>query len=150
MWIINFLPDWVFYGLLGAGLLAYISTYLLRFIPIPALYIYKTPIQLGAIGAIIISIYMLGAIANENAWKERVAKLEREYAESQVKSEKVNTEVITKYITKREIINQKGEDQIRYIDREIVKYNEVCKLPKEVITLHNNAASSDIIKGVKK
>lgn len=139
MWFINFLPDWLFYSLLFAGIVGYLSTYLLRFIPIPAIYIYKTPIQFGSIGLMIISIYMLGAIANENAWKERVAKLEKEYNESQVKSEKINTEVITKYITKREVIRQRGEEQIRYIDREIIKYNEICKLPKEVITLHNNA-----------
>lgn len=83
---------------------------------------------------------MSGAIANENAWKEKVAVLEKEYAESKIKSEKVNTEVVTQYITKREVIRQRGEEQIRYIDREIVKYNEICKLPKEVISLHNDAA----------
>jgi len=74
--------------------------------------------------------------------RDRVAKLEKEYAESQIKSEKVNTEIVTKYITKREIIRQKGEEQIRYIDREIVKYNEICRLPKEIITLHNEAAKA--------
>lgn len=87
-------------------------------------------------------VYMSGVIANEAKWKERVAQLEKEYAESQVKSEKVNTEVVTKYITKREIIQQRGEDQIRYIDREITKYNEICRLPKEVITIHNEAAKA--------
>ena len=72
----------------------------------------------------------------------RVAEIEKEYNESQVKSEKINTEVVTKYITTREIIKQRGEEQIRYIDREIVKYNEICKLPKEVISVHNDAAKA--------
>lgn len=87
-------------------------------------------------------VYMSGVIANEQKWKDRVAELEKEYAESKIKSEKVSTEVVTKYITKREVIREKGEEQIRYIDREITKYNEVCKLPKEVITLHNEAAKA--------
>jgi hypothetical protein len=124
------------------GLVGLAATYLLRFIPIPTIYMYKTPIQLGSIALIAFGIYMAGAIANEQAWKDRVAKLEKEYAESQVKSEKINTETVTKYITKREVIREKGEEQIRYIDREITKYNEICRLPKEVITLHNEAAKA--------
>lgn len=140
MWILKWLPDWFFYGILFVGLVGYITTYLLKFIPIPAIYMYKTPIQLVSVFLIVIGVFVSGAIYNEDAWLARVAKLEKEYAESQVKSEKVNTEVVTKYITKREVIHERGEERVRYIDREIVKYNEICKLPKEVITLHNEAA----------
>lgn len=144
MWILNFLPDWTFYVTLGIGVVGLVITYLLRFIPIPAIYMYKTPIQLVSVVVIAFSVYMMGAMANEQAWKDRVAKLEKEYAESQVKSEKVNTEVVTRYITKREVVHQKGEEIVRYIDREIVKYNEVCKLPNEIIRIHNEA-----VRGVK-
>lgn len=140
MWILQWLPDWVFYGILIVGLLGYLITYLLKFIPLPVLYVYRTPIQIVSVLMIVFGVYMAGSIANENAWKERVAQLEKEYAESKVESEKVNTEVVTKYITKREVIKQKGEEVVRYIDREIVKYNEVCKLPDEVIKIHNDAA----------
>lgn len=140
MWILNFLPDWIFYGILFLGLIGIAVTYLLRFIPVPALYIYKTPIQIGSIVLVVIGTYMSGAISNENAWKAKVAELEKQVAEAKVKAEKVNTEVVTQYVTKREIIKQKGEEQIRYIDREIVKYNDICKLPKEVISAHNSAA----------
>lgn len=142
LWILQFLPDWVYYGILGLGLVGLVITYFLRFIPIPAIYMYKTPIQLVSVCMIAFGVYMSGVIANENKWKERVAQLEKEYAESQVKSEKVNTEIVTKYITKREVIREKGEEQIRYIDREITKYNEICRLPKEVITVHNQAAKA--------
>ena len=142
LWLLQFFPDWIYYGILGVGLVGLAVTYLLKFIPIPAIYIYKTPIQLGAVAMIAFGVYMSGVIANEHKWKERVAQLEKEYDESKAKSEKVNTEVVTKYITKREIIKQRGEDQIKYIDREITKYNEICKLPKEVITVHNEAAKA--------
>jgi hypothetical protein len=142
MWIIDFLPDWIFYGILVLGLVGLAVTYFLRFIPIPAIFIYKTPIQLASVVMIALGVYMSGVIANEQKWKDRVAELEKQYAESQVKSEKVSTEVVTKYITKREVIREKGEEQIRYIDREITKYNEACKMPKEVIATHNEAAKA--------
>ena len=140
MWILKWLPDWIFYGILFIGVIGYAATYLLKYIPIPAIYMYKTPIQLVSIVLIAFGVYMMGAIANEQAWKDRVAKLEKEFAESQVKSEKATTEVVTKYITKREKVFERGEEVIRYIDREITKYNEICRLPKEAIQAHNDAA----------
>ena len=142
LWILQFLPDWVYYGILGIGLVGLAVTYLLRFIPIPAIFMYRTPIQLASVAMIAFGVYMSGVIANEQKWKDRVAQIEKEYEESKVKSEKVTTEVVTKYITKREVIRERGEEQIRYIDREITKYNEICKLPKEVINIHNQAAKA--------
>jgi hypothetical protein len=142
MWILQWLPDWIFYAILLLGIVGLAVTYLLKFIPIPAIYVYKTPIQLVSIAMIILGVYMAGSIANEQKWKDRVAQLEKEFAESQVKSEKVNTEVITQYVTKKEVVYQKGEAQIRYIDREIVKYNDVCKLPKDIVLFHNEAAKA--------
>lgn len=142
LWILQFLPDWVYYGILAIGLVGLAVTYFLRFIPIPAIFIYKTPIQLASVAMIAFGVYMSGVIANEQKWKDRVAQLEKEYEESKIKSEKVSTEVVTKYITKREVIRERGEEQVRYIDREITKYNEICRLPKEVITVHNQAAKA--------
>jgi hypothetical protein len=142
MWILQWLPDWIFYAILLLGIVGLAVTYLLKFIPIPAIYVYKTPIQLVSIAMIVLGVYMAGSIANEQKWKDRVAQLEKEFAESQVKSEKVNTEVITQYVTKKEVVYQKGEAQIRYVDREIVKYNDVCKLPKDIILFHNEAAKA--------
>ena len=142
MWLLSLFPDWVFYATLGIGVFCLIVTYILRFIPIPVIAVYKTPLQLVSICLIAFSVYMIGAIANEQVWKEKVSRLEKQFIESQVRSEHVNTEIVTKYITKREVVHEKGEEQIRYIDREIVKYNEICKLPKEVITLHNEAAKA--------
>jgi len=140
MWLLNWLPDWLFYAIGLIGVIGLVSTSLLRFIPIPAIYMYKTPIQLVSVLLIVFSTYMAGGIANEQAWRERVAKLEKEYTESQVKSEKATTEVVTKYITKREKVVEKGEEVIRYIDREITKYNEICRLTKEALQAHNDAA----------
>lgn len=142
LWILQFLPDWVYYGILGIGLVGFAVTYLLKFVPLPAIYIYRTPIQIASVIMIAFGVYMSGVIANEQKWKDRVAQLEKEYEESKIKSEKVNTEIVTKYITKREVIRERGEDQIRYIDREITKYNEICRLPKEVINIHNQAAKA--------
>jgi hypothetical protein len=140
MWILNFLPDWIFYGMLLAGILGYTVTHLIRFIPIPAIYMYKTPIQLVALALITIGVYMSGAISNDEAWKKKVAELEQKVAEVKVESAKENTKIVEKVVVKREYYKLKGEDIVKYVDREIVKYDESCKIPKEFVDAHNKAA----------
>jgi hypothetical protein len=52
-----------------------------------------------------------------------------------------------KIVTKTQVVKQKGEDIIQYIDREVVKNNEIikyiehCPVPKSVIDAHNQAAT---------
>ena len=140
MWILNILPDWLFYGIFFIGLIGISATYLLKFIPIPAVYIYKTPIQLVSIGFIVVGTFMSGAVWNQNAWLEKVHALEKKVAEAEAKSEKVNTETVVKYVTKTQVIKEKGDDIVKYIDREVVKIDEQCKLPTEAVKAHNDAA----------
>lgn len=148
MWILKWLPFWIFYTLLGIGLLGLAATYLLKFLPIPAIYIYKTPIQLGSIVLIVLGTYMSGAISNEEAWLARVKELEAKVEAAQIESEKENVKIETKVITKTQIIKQQGEEIIKYVDKEIVKYDTKflpggeCEIPKEFIITHNKAAEA--------
>jgi hypothetical protein len=140
MWLIKFLPDWIFYAILFAGILGLLATYLLKFIPIPSIALYRTPIQLASIVLIVIGTFMSGALWNEDAWKARVAELEKQVAEASVQSEKVTTKYVTKYVDRTKVIKEKGEQIVQLIDREVVKYDNTCKLPSEVVKLHNEAA----------
>jgi len=140
MWILKWLPDWIFYGLLLIGLLGYAVTYLLRFIPIPAIYIYKTPIQIISIALVVIGTFMSGAIHEQAAWIARVKEMEAKVAEVEQKSEQANTEIQTKIVTKTQIIKEKGDEIVKYVDREIVKYDSTCVIPKEVVDTINKAA----------
>jgi hypothetical protein len=140
MWILKWLPDWIFYGLLLIGLLGYAVTYLLRFIPIPAIYIYKTPIQIVSIALVVIGTFMSGAIHEEAAWLARVKEMEAKVAEVEHKSEQVNTEIQTKIVTKTQVVREKGDEIVKYVDREIVKFDNTCVIPKEVVDTINKAA----------
>lgn len=140
MWILKWLPDWIFYGLIVVGLLGYAVTYLLRLIPIPAIYIYRTPIQIVSIALVVIGTFMSGAIHNDAQWLARVKELEEKIAIVEQKSEVVNTEIVTKIVTKTQYIKQKGEDIIKYVDKEIIKYDNSCVIPKDFVDTINKAA----------
>ena len=140
MWILQWLPYWIFYVILGAGLVGYFATYLMRFIPIGAVYVYRVPIQIVSLVLIGFGTYMLGGIANDEAWQARVKEMEAKVAESEQKSAKENVKIVEKVVVKTEIIRQKGNEIIKYVDREIVKYDDKCEIPKEVVTVVNKAA----------
>ena len=140
MWILKWLPDWIFYGILFIGIIGYIATYLLRFIPIPAVYMYKTPIQLVSIALIVIGVFMSGAIHNETAWIERVKELEAKIAEAESRSAEENVKIVEKIVTKIQVIRDRTDVGIKYIDREVVKYDNTCVIPKEFVKAHNDAA----------
>ena len=40
------------------------------------------------------------------------------------------------------VIKEKSDNNIKYIDREVVKYDNTCVLPKEFIKAHNEAAQA--------
>ena len=148
MWILKWLPFWFFYTILGVGLIGLAVTYLLKFIPLPTIYIYKTPIQLGSIALIVLGTYMSGAISNEEAWLARVKELETKIEAAQVESTKENVKIETKIVTKTQIVKERGQNIIQYIDKEIVKYDTKflpggeCEIPKEFINTHNKAAEA--------
>jgi hypothetical protein len=148
MWILKWLPFWFFYAILGIGLVGLAVTYLLRFIPLPAIYIYKTPIQIGSIILIVLGTYMSGAISNEEAWLARVKELESKVEAAQVESVKENVKIETKFVTKTQIVKERGQEIIQYVDREIVKFDTKflpggeCEIPKEFIQMHNKAAEA--------
>ena len=140
MWILKWLPDWLFYVLLLAGVVGYIATYLLRFIPIPMIYMYKTPIQLVSIALIIIGTFMSGAIHDNNAWLDRVHEMEAKVAKAEQESKEANDKINNKVEQTKTKIVEKQIVVKQYIDREVAKYDNQCVIPKEFIKAINDSA----------
>ena len=146
MWILQWLPDWIFYAIFFAGLLGLLATYVMKFIPFVD--VYRTPIQAVSILVITIGTYMSGAISNEESWQAKVKELELKVAAAEVQSVKENVKIVEKVVKKTEYITRRGQDIIQYVDREVVKYDDKfkptgeCELPKEFIKAINNAAEA--------
>ena len=142
MWILKWLPDWLFYVTLLIGVLGYLSTHLIKYIPIPQIYMYKTPIQLVSIALIVFGVFMAGAIHNEEAWLARVREMEAKVAAAEVKAAEENVKIVEKIATKTQVIKEKGDTIVKYVDREVVKYDNICVIPKEFVKAHNDAAEA--------
>jgi hypothetical protein len=143
IWMLSFIPDWFWTLVLISGILGTLATWVLKFIPFVSTY--RLPIQVASIIALIAGVYFQGVIANEAKWQDKIADLQKQIVEAEVKSKETNVVVQEKIVTKTKIIKEKGKDIVNYIDREIVKkeeiikYIEQCPVPKEIIDLHNQA-----------
>jgi uncharacterized coiled-coil protein SlyX len=136
MWILQFLPDWIFLTLLVLGVATYLVTKLTKFLPQAQL------LQYASIAVVAFSVYMLGAIGNNNLWLARVNELETRVAEAEAKSANLNTNIVEKTVFKTQTVRERAQDTIKYIDREVIKYDTVCVIPQEFIQAHNRAAEA--------
>jgi uncharacterized membrane protein len=144
MWIISFLPEWAFHVMLIAGVLGTVAGFVLGMIPIVKQYV--LPIRVISLLVLSLALYLEGGLADYKIWEAKVKEVEAKLAQAEIKSAKENTKIVTKVITKTQIVKTRGEDIVRYVDREIVKYDTkfapggICEIPKEFIKAHNDAA----------
>jgi len=141
MWILSWLPNWIFYGMVLIGVIGFAATYLFKYIPVPFIYMYRKPIQIGSMLAIIFGTFMSGAIYDNEAWEARVKEMEAKIAKAEQQSKEANTVIESKVEKAKEKIVQKQVIVKQYIDREVVKYDNTCVIPKEFVEVHNKAAT---------
>ena len=150
MFILHFLPDalilWICNSVLLAGILLTVTAFFIRRIPV--INQYRTPAQVLGIALLVMGVYWRGGYAIEMEWRERVAEVEARVAAAEAKSAEENVKIVTKVVTKTQVIKTRGETITKYIDREIVRYDEkfakggVCEIPQEFIKAHNSAAEA--------
>ena len=144
MFIISFLPNWILHAITIAGVLGTLVGFVLGMIPLIKTYI--IPIRVISILLLCLGLYLEGGLADYKVWEAKVKEVEVKLAVAEIKSAKENTKIVTKVITKTQVVKTRGEDIVKYVDREIVKYDEkfakggVCEIPKEFIKAHNDSA----------
>lgn len=146
MWILSFLPDWVFHAVVIAGFLAVILGTFLKSTPI----INKYALLLKIVGYVVLAlgIFLEGGIHTERIWQARVKEVEAKLAIAEQQSKEENVKIVNKVVTKTQIIRTRGNDIVKYVDREIIKYDTKfapggqCEIPKEFIKAINDAAEA--------
>ena len=143
MWILSILPDAAIHIIFGLGILGTIAGFVLGFIPFVKTY--QFAIQICSIVVLVIGVYLEGGLADYKEWELRVKEMEAKVAKAEAQSANKNIEIQEKIVEKTKVIREKGRDVIKYIDKEVVKKEEVikyienCPVPKEIIDLHNQA-----------
>ena len=137
MWILKFLPDFVFHLIFIAGLLGLGASFVLKFVPFVTQY--RVPIQVAASILIAIGLYMEGAISDNTAWVDRVHQMEKKVAEAQAQSADANTRLVTEIARNREKIATNQQAVKQAIQQNIQAINRQCKLTDVSVEMYNQA-----------
>ena len=142
-WLLQLIPDsifvWITYLLFGAGVVLYVASKLVSWIPLMGLY--RLPAELVGIVALVIAAYFYGGIS----YREQIAEMKQRVKIAEEKSQQVNTVIETKIIEKVKVVKQNV-----YITREIVRdtagrqLDAQCSLPRSTVSLHDSASGNEI------
>ena len=136
MFILQLLPDWLLYSIVLISFLVLILCSIVIIIP------YRQIIQIIALVILMLATWLSGVKSNEESWNNKVKELQIKVLEAENKSKEINTVIVEKIVKKKELIYTKGQDIIKFIDKEIVKYDDECRIPEVAIKAHNLAAES--------
>ena len=139
MWILSYLPTWIFYAIVVMGILGVIASYVLSMVPLVNQY--KIPLQVVSIVVIAFGVFIIGGVENELAWQAKVKELEAQVAVATAKSNETNTVVQQKVITKIQIVKQQVEVVKREIEVQKEYINADCKVSPTAIDLYNKAVA---------
>jgi hypothetical protein len=146
--MIGLLPDaflnWFYWAIIVAGITGVLAGWLGKWIPFYGNYV-KILQPVGII-LLVLGVWLRGGYDTEMAWRAKVAEAEARVAAAEQKSQETNTVIEQKIVEKTKVIKGKTEYITQYLDREVVKkeeiikYIEQCPVPKEIIDIHNQAA----------
>jgi hypothetical protein len=142
-WLLQLIPDgvfvWLTYLLFGAGVLLYVASKLVAWIPLMGQY--RLPAELVGIVALVIAAYLYGGIS----YREQIAEMKQRVKLAEERSQQVNTVIETKIIEKVKVVKQNV-----YITREIVRdtagrqLDAQCSLPRSTVSLHDSASGNQV------
>lgn len=137
MWIVQFLPDWVFHTLLVLGILGTTAGFVLGMIPVIKQYL--IPIRTISIITLFLALFLEGALLDNMVWQMRVKEVEAKLAQAEAEAAKANTKLTEKASEK--VAKQKEKTLVvkQYITREVTKYDNQCIIPNEFVKAHNDA-----------
>ena len=138
MWILQWLPDWIFHLIVIAGILGLLASTFFGFIPFISKY--TIPVKVVSIVLLVIGVWFEGGISNNNAWLEKVHALEKKVAEAEAKSAQANTALTSKIAEKNKEIASIQATLKNKIKQFASIMDSECKIPEEAISVLNEAA----------
>lgn len=147
MWIYTVLPEFWIHLIVALGLLGIIAGFILSFIPFIKRYL--LPVRIISLLIFAFGVYLEGGLSNHKAYEEKTAELKVKIAEMEKKMLENDIKIVEKVVVKKQIVREKGKDLIRYVDREVVKYddkyskNGQCEIPQDFYTLYNESLGKE-------
>ena len=107
---------------------------------LPILWQYQMPFRIAGIVLLTAGVYFRGGYSVEMTWRERVAEVEAQLKEAEQRSNELNDQLSDLAKKKTQIIRGRTEYITQYIDQNLKRYDNQCRIPQEFVKAHNDAA----------
>lgn len=141
MWLLHFLPDsfLLFFtnALLLIGTVLVVAGLVAQRIPV--VWRYQLPFKIAGLVLFAAGIYFRGGLSVEQDWRERVREAQDQVQAAEQRANEYSTKLDQVTRERNALLNKKGQVIIEQVDRVVI--DPRCeKLPKEFISIHNDAA----------
>lgn len=142
MFILEFLPHWIFYVFVLIGVIGlFVSFTFSKIIPIT----YKVSLEFLSIAIFTIGVFMIGAISNEAVWQLKVKEMEAEIAKRELAAAEITTQVVTKYVDRVQIVKGKTNVIIKKVPEYITKESDAkCVINNGFVKLLDASAKNEV------
>lgn len=138
MWILNWLPDFVFHLMLLIGVLAIGASFVLTFIPFISQY--KLPIQVAGIILTVVAVWYEGGIAKDAEYRARIAAMELKISRAETQAAEANTRLAEQILKENARIRDLTETNKKRLKELADQLNQQCRVDQNVINVINDAA----------
>lgn len=142
-WMLQLIPDslfvWITYLLFAAGVILYVASKLVAWLPFISRY--RLPVELIGVVALVVSAYFYGGVA----YREMISELKERVRIAEQQSQEAN-EALAKKTTERVKIVK----ETVYVNREVIKevtgkqLDAVCTLTNGAVSLHDSASQNEV------
>ena len=143
-WMLSLIPDslfiWVTYILMSIGVILYVASKLVAWIPL--IKQYKLPAELIGVAGMVLGAFLFGGYGVEMSWRDKVRQLEEKIKIAESKSQEVKIQIQEKIVYKTKVVKER---ETVYVDRikEIAKEVDAkCEVDPRIVEQLNNAAEN--------
>lgn len=138
MWILSWLPDFVFHIVFVLGVLAVVAGYFLD--SIPFIGTNAKTIQVAGILLTVVGVWFEGGISRDQYYREKIAELKEKIAQSEVQSAEANTKLAEQLAKNQQLTRDITSANKQRMTQQAQQLNSQCTINQNVVDIINDAA----------
>jgi hypothetical protein len=138
LWMLTFVPDWIYKAILVLGVFAVFAAYFLKIIPVVSAY--SKGLKVTGIILIVIGVWFNGQMTADAKWRARVADLQNRIAQAEQQAAETSAQIETVYVDRVQVVRDTQYIIQGQIRESSVDLDATCQISPRAVEILNQAA----------
>ncbi len=138
LWMLTFVPDWIYKAILWLGVFAVFAAYFLKIIPVVSAY--SKGLKVTGIILIVIGVWFNGQLSAEAKWKARITDLQNRIAQAEQQAAETSAQIETVYVDRVQVVRDTQYIIQGQIRESSVDLDATCQISPRAVEILNQAA----------